>query len=219
MPPAEDGAVVNQGRDHRDLAARAAAGDRAAFEALAADCREPLEALVRQRLGKALLGAMSVEDVLQETFLRALRSIQRFEPREERAFLRWLGGIAMNVIREAAARPRHEPLIALEDFEPAAAHVSPSRRLQREERLARLEEALATLSPEHRRVLRLVRLEGLPINETARRLNRSPNAVSHLLLRALRKLRERFGDTESLGLPPRRLRPGRGSTGEDADEP
>jgi hypothetical protein len=36
-------------------------------------------------------------------------------------------------------------------------------------------------------------------------MGRSPDAVTHLLLRALDKLRESFGDTESLHLPPRSL--------------
>jgi RNA polymerase sigma-70 factor (ECF subfamily) len=200
--------------DHRELAARAAAGDRAAFEVLVADCRDALEAFIRGRLGK-LKGAVSADDVLQETFLRALRSMGRFEYREKGAVLRWLRGIAVNVIREIASRHRPEPPIALEDLEAPAAHVSPSRRLQREERLSRLEAALKTLSPDHRRVLELVRLDGLSITDAARRMRRTPNATSNLLLRALRKLRERFGDTESLGLPPGPIRPAGEHPGED----
>ena len=38
------------------------------------------------------------------------------------------------------------------------------------------------------------------------RLDKTPNAVKHLLTRALKQLRERFGDTESFNLPDRRLR-------------
>jgi len=52
----------------------------------------------------------------------------------------------------------------------------------------------------------LVRIEGLQIKEAAERMNRTPKAVAHLLARALKQLKERFGDTESLHLPPRRLR-------------
>ena len=56
-------------------------------------------------------------------------------------------------------------------------------------------------------MIELARLDGLPIQEIARRMDRSPNAVSQLLARALKQLRSSFGDTESLGLPDRALRP------------
>jgi RNA polymerase sigma factor (sigma-70 family) len=204
--------VMQAGERSEELAARAAAGDREAFEELAGACRGRLEALIRGRLaGERPPPAAGVEDILQETFLRALRSIARFRWRDEDSFVRWLGGIACKVLleaRKAAAKARTRSIAI--DLEPAAEHVSPSRRLQREERLARLEKALAELSPDHRRVLTLVRLEGLTIAEAAARMGRTPNALSQLLLRALRKLRERFGDTESLGLPGRPLRRSRG---------
>ncbi|MBI4583032.1 MAG: hypothetical protein HY717_03265 [Planctomycetes bacterium] len=48
-------------------------------------------------------------------------------------------------------------------------------------------------------------MKGLRIQEIAARMKRSPNAVSHLLSRALTELKEAFGDTESLNLPPWRL--------------
>ena len=76
-------------------------------------------------------------------------------------------------------------------------------RLRREERLQRLEAALRTLSPEHREVIVLSRIEGLSLAAVAERTGRSAVAVSALLLRALRKLRTAFGDTESFALPAR----------------
>ena len=37
--------------------------------------------------------------------------------------------------------------------------------------------------------------------QIAERMERSPNAIKHLLARALRQLRAEFGDTQSLHLP------------------
>ena len=79
--------------------------------------------------------------------------------------------------------------------------VSPGRALARRERLARFEKALECLSPDQRMVLRLVRIDGLPVKEVAARTRKSPNAVTQLVLRALRNLRQRFPETGSLGLP------------------
>jgi len=189
--------------DTAALVERACSGDRKAFEVLAARHRPRLERLVEERLGRRLKTRLSAEDVLQETFLRALRSLGRFECREGDAgasFLRWLSGIAVRVILEEAHRLKDEEPISL-DLEVTSKEVSPSRTLVRKERLARLEEAIRCLPADYQTVLRLVRIEGLSVNETARRLDRSPNAISKVLLRALQKLRKRFGDTESLGLP------------------
>ena len=69
----------------------------------------------------------------------------------------------------------------------------------------RLQSALDQLSPEYRRVLRGVLVEKLPLTEIAGRMGRTPNAISILLLRANRKLREVVGDTHSLGLPATQL--------------
>ena len=89
--------------------------------------------------------------------------------------------------------------------EPTASDVSPSKGLRRHERFDRLQTALDSLSEDHRTVLRLAHLKGLKTREIAESMNRSPEAVRQLLWRALKQLRGRFDDTESLGLPPRKL--------------
>ena len=53
----------------------------------------------------------------------------------------------------------------------------------------------------HRQVILLTLLEMLPAREVALRMDRSEKAVSMLLFRAMRALREVFGDTSSLTLP------------------
>ncbi len=78
--------------------------------------------------------------------------------------------------------------------------------MQREERFERLEKALDGLSRDHREVIHLCRIEGLPFQEAARRMNRSADAVKMLLSRALEELKGKFGDTQSLHLPDRKLR-------------
>ena len=88
---------------------------------------------------------------------------------------------------------------------------SPSTAARREERFERLKNALERLSPEHGKVILLARVERIPGREIAVRMHRSPQAVAKLLSRALLKLKEEFGDTESLHLPDRTLR-GEGDT-------
>jgi len=82
---------------------------------------------------------------------------------------------------------------------------SPSEAVRRDERFDRLEKALEHLSPDHRRVIFLARVQELDTEEVARKMGRTPEAVSMLLYRALLKLRAAFGSTESSGLPQRSL--------------
>jgi RNA polymerase sigma-70 factor (ECF subfamily) len=200
--------------DTRAIIERARAGDRSAFDQLADRFRGALSSVIARRLGGALRHETQVDDVLQETFVRAFQSLGRFEWLEkdqgidggERAspFFRWLCGISVRVILEHARRHRARPPIALDFDVPDGDAVSPGRALARRERLERFEAALARLSEDHRTALRLVRIEGLPLAEVARRMDRPPNAVSQLVLRALRSLRREFGEpseTDSGRLP------------------
>ena len=61
------------------------------------------------------------------------------------------------------------------------------------------------LDEDHREVIYLARIHLLPLKEVGKRMGRSADAVSELLRRALRQLKEIFGDTDSFGLPPKNL--------------
>lgn len=146
---------------------------------------------------------MEPEDVLQDALLRAYESIGRFEWRGPDSVFSWFAAIAEFRIRDLSRAARRRPRVPL-GVEPVGDEVSPSRHLRREERLERFEEALERLSSDHRTVIRLARIEQLSVGEIVERMGRSPSAVRHLLLRAMEKLRESFGEeTESFHLPGR----------------
>ncbi len=186
------------------LVLKAQTGDRAAFEALVARYEGRLREIVSMRLGAHLRGKLEIEDVLQETFVRALQSISRFTWRDEPAFLRWLQVIAENRIRDALKGTHRAVELQLQN-DVQEGGVSPSKHVRRNERFDRLQQSLDRLSPDHRRVIFLSRIEGLRTGEIARRMNRSESAVKSLLFRALRELKSSFGDTGSLHLPDRSL--------------
>ncbi|MBN1422026.1 MAG: sigma-70 family RNA polymerase sigma factor [Planctomycetes bacterium] len=184
----------------RALVERAQGGDRQAFDELVELYRSRLEARVQCRLGARLRHLAEVQDVVQETFARAFATLDRFQWREGDAFLAWLYGIAENVIRSLAQKGRRAGSFGLLD-DPPGTDVTASRALRREERFARLEDSLRSLSEDHRQVILLARIERLTIKEIAERMGRSPDAVKQLLSRALAKLRAAFGHTESMRLP------------------
>lgn len=195
--------MVEQDSTQR-LVEEAKSGDKDAFGQLfnrfGRRLRSSMERWSRFQLGSQL----DPEETIQETFIRAHRALPHFEWEGDDSFFRWLCGIAKRALAQAAedARRAKRPLTG--PTVPVGAP-SPSKILRRSERFDRLEAALKKLSPEYRQVILLSRIEGLSAKEVADRMNRSPNAVRHLIVRALRELRTHFGDTESLQLPDRRL--------------
>lgn len=187
-----------------DLVEKAHNGDRSALDRLLEVYRERLESHIVFRLGAALRGKVEIDDVVQDTLLKAFESFRRFEWQGEGSLFRWLCGIAENRLLDLADRHRRKLQLRL-DRDVRASGESPSVGVRREERFDRLEESLAKLSEDHRKVILLARIEGLPLAVVAERMNRTPNAAAQLLWRALQKLRLHFGDTESLHLPPRRV--------------
>jgi len=200
----------------RKVIQKAQAGDPQAFGLLVKRYRHRLESVIGLRLGPRLRLRVEVEDVLQETYINAFSSIRKFQWRGEGSFLHWLCGIAENVIKNQA-RHHFRTLMRniLSQNRPGADSTrswlieakgeSPSKAARRNERFERLEKALASLSRDHREVIILARLEGMPIKDIALRMERSADAISMLLLRALRQLKVYFGTTDSLHLPARSL--------------
>ncbi len=233
-PPAKiaSGGHMSTDRRRQELIQRARQGERDAFDVLAREHEGPLRSLISIQLGEGLRSRVEVDDLLQETLLRAFRSIEQFRGNDDDALRGWLAGIAHHAVADRARRLtagkadyRREVSLDAKAFgascdssptpvEALSRQTSPSRMLRREERLERLLQAIQTLSPNHRQVILLTLIERLPAREVALRMDRSEKAVSMLLFRAMRALRDVFGDTSSLTLP-RELHPGAGKGDED----
>ena len=199
--------------DNTELIRRAREGSREAFDELVKRHEISIELLVRLETGSRLRGNVEVSDLVQETFTSAFESMPKFRGEGRETFARWLSEIARNVVRGCARRmARRGDLLAgqahpLQGYgtsdpaEPSSSGGTPSESFREYERFERLQRALEKLSPEHREVIILARLRELPMREVAPLMGRSPEAAGMLLVRALRKLREHFGETDCLGLP------------------
>lgn len=185
------------------LVQRARGGDRSAFDELFETHADRLRMWIRSRLGEKLRRNLDVDDVLQETQLRAFRTIDRFKCVQEDSFHRWLATIAQHLIWSASQKRSTDDIRLVAD--PAVSDVSPSRRMRREDRFDRLDDALQRLRPDEREAVRLARIKGLKVKEVAQRMKRPEATVKSLISRSLRKLRESFGETESFHLPDRFL--------------
>lgn len=202
------GQMVEQDRSTQRLVAQAREGDRQAFEELVARFRDRLSSSVQSWSRFQLGPPVDADEVIHETFIRAFRSLSSFEWRDDDSFFRWLCGVAKRAMAQLFEDGQgHQGAQAIGAAENVSnSGPSQSKVQRRHERFDRLEAALEKLAPEYREVLLLSRIEGLSAPQIAVRMNRSANAVRHLIVRALRELRDKFGDdTASFNLPDRQF--------------
>ncbi len=133
----------------------------------------------------------AAEDVVSETFRRALENIGRYEWRGF-PFSSWLYRIATSVI---AARYRYAPQTPLDDApEMEDEDPGPEEALLVGERKRELLAAVAALPPEQQQVVILRYGHDLPNKEIGYIMDRSEGAVKQLLRRALAGLQRRLDD-------------------------
>jgi RNA polymerase sigma-70 factor, ECF subfamily len=132
----------------------------------------------------------SADEIVQETWLTAVRLIRRFDP-EAGPFGGWLRGIAANVLRNHFRRIHRRPLAPeTRNGEPADAE------LERRDRAERVARALAELSERHEAVLRAKYLDGRCVADIAAEWNETPKAIESLLTRAREAFRAAHGEPE-----------------------
>jgi RNA polymerase sigma-70 factor (ECF subfamily) len=163
------------------LVERAKAGDRDAFEELVRRHADRLYAVVL----RFVADGNEAEEVIQEAFLRAWRSIPRFEGRS--AFFTWLYRIGINEAKRRAARRPPVPVGSLEDEPvPEAPDWSQAPETRSDQRDLRdvLERAIRGLPVEYRATVILRDVEGLSTREAAEVMDLGEAAFKSRLHRA-----------------------------------
>jgi len=135
------------------------------------------------------------EDVVQETFLRAYRRLNRFESRS--SFSTWLYRIAVNCSldfsrkrrqqdeRQVAPNPEApDPVLSLPATDPSADRLVMSAEVRE-----KVQTTMNDLTEKERAAFVLRHYEGLSIDEVARAMNLKANAAKNNIFRAVQKLR------------------------------
>ncbi len=144
-------------------------------------------------------------DIVQETFLKAVRSIHSFDATRGRLEY-WLGGVARCQVREYLRREeRHNRLTQVDGTSAAVAEVhrrlaeylrgrtpEPSELLQQAETVALVRKILDELNPDHAYVLMAKYMDELSVEVMAAEMDLSPGAVSAKLARARQSFRQLF---------------------------
>lgn len=188
--PASGWASTREG--HLELVARAAKGDRNAFEELV-----DLHLADLHRLALVVAGPDRAEDVTQDAFLRAWRELPRL--RDTDRFVPWLRRILVNVARDGQRgdRRRVRPTALI-----SAAAVTEQRVGRRDpaleiDRVTDLHRALSGLPVEQRAVVGLHYLADMTLPDVAMTLGIPLGTAKSRLNAGLVVLRRRLGETRS----------------------
>lgn len=181
------------------LVQRAQQGDLRAFEMLVVRYRRRIERLI----GRLSRDPDLVQDLAQETFLRAWRALPQF--RGDSAFYTWLYRIAVNTARKTLADLRRDPVLtesalapAHDDDETFRPEVEPSTADTPEALLASREIAAAVnaaverLSEDLRQAVVLREIEGLSYEEIAEIMNCPIGTVRSRIFRAREAIAQRL---------------------------
>ncbi len=182
--------------DERQLIARAQSGDFEAFTDLINAHKDKVYALARRLAGNN----EDAEDIIQETFLKAIDNIDKF--RGDSSFGTWLYSIALNQSRAHYAKEKHMELRPIEEYLPSGDHSDSERHaklfdwqdphtmLEASELRSIIEEGLAGLPHIYREAFLLRYQNDLSVKEVAELIGESEAAAKSRILRARLALRE-----------------------------
>ncbi len=187
---------VTDGNDFSVQIERARQGDQAALGELLDRFRPLLRTRARESLGPALRVRVDESDIVQMACLAASDAIGQFAGESEPEFVHWLlrilGHKILRVVereRGAAKRDIDREVHGSAPLRNAAIHYStPSQKAIRGEQRELLIQAIDQLPDGQREAVRLKYLEQATLSETARRLNKTEDAISGLLQRAITTL-------------------------------
>lgn len=196
-PNADDSREVPA--DEPDLIARCQRGDTAAFNELVIRYRQRAYAMIYQMVRQE----DDAWDLCQDGFLKAWKNIRHF--RGQSQFFTWLYRILMNVTidwlrrKQVQGETEFDDAIGLQNIEPASTttprgELAPMTRVSDKEIRARIDAAVAKLSPEHREVVVLREIEGLEYQEIADRVGIPLGSVMSRLFYGRKKLQAQLRD-------------------------
>jgi RNA polymerase sigma-70 factor (ECF subfamily) len=173
------------------LVERVKLGDVRAFEMLVVKYQRRVERLI----GRMVRDPDLVQDIAQESFIRAYRALPQF--RGESAFYTWLYRIAVNTAKKALVELRRDPLVLEstvrtndENDETSRAETelsdgeTPEALLASKEIASAVNAAIEALSEDLRQAITLREIEGLSYEEIADLMNCPIGTVRSRIFRA-----------------------------------
>ncbi|MDI1273406.1 RNA polymerase sigma factor RpoE [Polaromonas sp.] len=175
------------------LVERTVAGDQRAFELLVIKYQRRIQRLI----GRMVRDVDLVEDIAQETFIRAYRALAQF--RGEAQFYTWLYRIAVNTAKKALMELKRDPTVSENSFKSGQSDESdetsplenelissetPEAVLAGKEIAQMVNAAMEALPEELRQAITLREIEGLSYEEISEVMNCPIGTVRSRIFRA-----------------------------------
>ena len=191
-------------------------GDRTAMDSLLGRYYPRVLQVVRLRMGERVRQGLDSGDILQETFLAAVRSFDRFEMRDEASLINWLSRIAQRRILNAAEKQgaqkrcnegvvpldggRDEDAPAAAEYGPAADTLVPLDKAIRSEETSMVEECIAELDEHYRELILLRNYMGMSFTLIAQETRRPTEGAARMMhakamIELARHVRDRSKET------------------------
>ena len=173
------------------LVERTVAGDQRAFELLVIKYQRRIQRLI----GRMVRDVDLVEDIAQETFIRAYRALHQF--RGDAQFYTWLYRIAVNTAKKALMELKHDPTVSESSFRSAddedetsqprnepTTDETPESMFAAKEIAAVVNAAMEALPADLRQAVTLREIEGLTYDEIAALMDCPIGTVRSRIFRA-----------------------------------
>lgn len=183
----------------RIFAANSAAGSSIRIPETALTALRPwLTAIARELLAPDLQAKFGASDIVQQTYIEAIRDLPQWRGRKLAQLRNWLLSLLQNNYRDAnkSFRSSRKRNVALErervDADVADYRLDLEHQFANGETMAKVYEAIGELPHAQQRMLHWRFSEELSYSQIAARVERSEDAVRMMISRTLNTLRERF---------------------------
>ena len=190
MHPDKSSTTASSGDSDAQLVERTVAGDQKAFELLVIKYERRIQRLI----GRMVRDVDLVEDIAQETFIRAYRALAQF--RGDAQFYTWLYRIAVNTAKKFLMDLKRNPTVSENFFKLAdddetspvenelTSPETPDAVLASKEIAEMVNSAMDALPEELRQAITLREIEGLTYDEIADAMNCPIGTVRSRIFRA-----------------------------------
>lgn len=172
---------------HHDVF-RARRGDREALDRILGRHHDRVAGLVRDRIGQGIRGRARTSDILQSSLYQVVKSIGEFRGETEKEFLKWVGRIVENTIRNKAryfAAEKRDGEVQVSNAGSFETHSpGPESKVAMREEVDRIGEAMQSLPDEYRDLLAQKFVTQLSHKEIAERTGKTVEATRIMLYRA-----------------------------------
>lgn len=159
------------------------------------------EIRVKRFIERKIGNSHTVEDILQESLIKAFQSIQNFSGRSK--FSTWIIGIALNVVRNHCNRSPEYKYDWVSD-EHLMYQENDTYNIERQtmldQSMSELIESFQNLPEQFKDVINMAAVDGLSYTEIAEKIGITPQAVKSRLFRARKMLRNDLEDDYLLSM-------------------